>query len=277
MTTVVPRRRARPYLILTPFRLLSAMLGDPRQLLSRLAGIIPYARNLWRFWRLQTPTAPALRLDLGKLHPRLSDRFSPAGSASGHYFHQDIWAARHIYEARPQLHVDIGSRVDGFISHLLVFRDVYVLDVRPIHTNASGFRFIGGDARRLPFQDDSIASISSLHAIEHIGLGRYGDAVDPQGSSTAIAELARVLAPLGRLYFSVPVGRERLEFDAHRIFRPSTILDEFAGLKLIEFAAVDDDGSLVEHVAPSAFNEASYACGLFLFEKPPRHSASSQP
>jgi SAM-dependent methyltransferase len=272
---VTSRGRGRSYLVLTPFRLVSATVGDPRQLVSRLVGIIPYVRNMLVFWRRQTSTAPSLRLDLGKLHPRLSDRYAPAGSASGHYFHQDIWAARHIYESRPSLHLDVGSRVDGFISHLLVFRNVYVVDVRPIQTDASGLRFVGGDARRLPFQSESIASISSLHAIEHVGLGRYGDAVDPQGFSAAIAELTRVLAPGGSLYFSVPVGRERLEFDAHRVFRPSTILEEFAELTLTEFAAVDDDGSFVEHAAPSAFNDASYACGLFLFEKPTQQPADS--
>jgi hypothetical protein len=116
--------------------------------------------------------------------------------------------------------------------------------------------------------DHSVESLSSLHAVEHFGLGRYGDHIDPRGCFRAMQSLARVLRVGGTLYFSVPIGRERLEFNAHRIFSPATILDSFRGLTLKSFAAVDDDGLLDPHATPEGYSAARYACGLFEFSKP---------
>jgi hypothetical protein len=57
-----------------------------------------------------------------------------------------------------------------------------------------------------------------MHVIEHIGLGRYGEALDPDGDLKAIRELVRVLAAGGNLLVVVPVGRPRIQFNAHRIY-----------------------------------------------------------
>jgi SAM-dependent methyltransferase len=121
----------------------------------------------------------------------------------------------------------------------------------------------------MPFDDDSVPSLSSLHVIEHIGLGRYGDTVDPNGYLKAAAELCRVLAPGGRLLLGTPVGRERVCFDAHRVFDPETIVQAFEELVLAEFLLIDDAGRGV--IAGASFEQArrcEYGCGLFVFEKP---------
>ena len=65
---------------------------------------------------------------------------------------------------------------------------------------------------------------------EHIGLGRYGDPLDPLGTRKAAAELQRVLAPGGQLLFSLPVGRPRVEFNAHRVHDPHEVASWFDGL-----------------------------------------------
>jgi hypothetical protein len=83
-------------------------------------------------------------------------------------------------------------------------------------------------------------------------------------------ELQRVLAPGGRLYLSVPVGQERLEFDAHRVFDPATIIRQFPELILEEFSVVNDAGNFIERTDPAPFRDAWYACGLFIFERPGR-------
>jgi SAM-dependent methyltransferase len=103
--------------------------------------------------------------------------------------------------------------------------------------------------------------------MEHVGLGRYGDNVDPNGCFGGIRELQRVLAPGGRLYFSVPIGHERVEFDAHRVLAPETVLQSFDELTLREFSVIDDSGRLLEYASASNFSGADYACGLFLFER----------
>lgn len=104
---------------------------------------------------------------------------------------------------------------------------------------------------------------------EHIGLGRYGDPLDPEGTKKAARELARVLAPRGNLYFSVPVGKPRVCFNAHRIHSPEQILDYFYDLELVQFSGIGDDRTFRQDMAPSDLAEASCACGLFHFTKKP--------
>lgn len=201
--------------------------------------------------------------------PALGEATQQAGVASGHYFHQDLWAARKIYETKPPTHVDVGSRVDGFVAHVLTFMPVEVVDIRPLESQVEGLTFRRMSAVSLAdFSDDSIQSLSCLHALEHFGLGRYGDEIDPDAPFRAVDALSRVLAPGGHLYLSVPVGRERLEFNAHRIFNPSTVVDAFVSLRLLEFSAVTDGGDLVRNCDLRTVAESEYACGLFEFTKP---------
>jgi len=102
---------------------------------------------------------------------------------------------------------------------------VKVIDVRPLKSRIKGLDFIQADATELKgIKSNSIKSLSSLHAVEHFGLGRYTDPIGPDSWKKAINSLERVLAKGGKLYFSVPIGKERLNFNAHRVFDPQTIL-----------------------------------------------------
>jgi SAM-dependent methyltransferase len=207
-------------------------------------------------------------LTFGDLEPILTDFAAQAGIARGHYFHQDLWAARRIYARRPSHHVDIGSRIDGFVAHVLTFMPITVVDIRALDSNVEGLTFVRGDMCRLDaFKTGSVDSVSCLHAIEHVGLGRYGDPVDPRGWHVAIRELARIVAPGGRLYLGTPIGRERVCFNSQRVFSPATIIDALSDLQLAAFSAVDDDDRLVANVTPDAFAHARNACGLFEFTK----------
>lgn len=202
------------------------------------------------------------------LNPVLHNVSEAAGYTSGHYFHQDLWAARKIYDRRPAAHVDVGSQIGGFVSHLLTFMEVTCIDVRPMQDSVWGLRFVQDDATEMRrFADGSVDSLSSLHAIEHFGLGRYGDPVDPDGHRKALRSFARVLSPGGRLYLGVPIGRERVEFNACRVLAPATVL-EAVGLPLLSFSAVDDEGNFHEAARPDDFRASHMACGLFEFTKP---------
>lgn len=183
-----------------------------------------------------------------------------------HYFHQSAWMARQLARKKPALHVDVGSDI-GLLGVLSAFVLTLFVDYRPLRAHPVGLMPIAGDITRLPFADDSVVSLSSLHVIEHIGLGRYGDPIDPLGHVNGLRELERVLARDGRLYLSAPVGRERVCFNAHRVFAIRTILDALPSLQVLSFGLVDDDGNFADGVDFSRAGDLSYGCGMLVLTK----------
>ena len=240
--------------------------GDPRAAFRSVRNLPRFVRTVAQY-RAACSGGP-FPLTASDLYPALQDFDADAGEATGHYFFQDLWAARKIFQRRPECHIDVGSRIDGFVAHLLTFMPVTVIDVRPLTSRIPGLDFVRADATNLDgFSDRSVDSVSSLHAIEHFGLGRYGDSVDPDGWRKALLALQRVLRPGGRLYLSVPVGRERLCFNAHRIFSPMRVIETVAELDLVSFAGVDDSGRFLDGVKPERLANQEYACGLFEFTR----------
>lgn len=203
---------------------------------------------------------------------RRIDWYLQVGDATGttpfdaHYFYQSAWAARKIAQHRPVLHVDIGSQID-LLAPLSGFVDVEFVDIRPLEVSLSGFRNVKGSILDLPYADQSVHSLSCLHVVEHIGLGRYGDELDARGTWKACKELQRVLSKEGQLYLSTPVGRERVEFNAHRIHSPATILQLFDELHLADFASVDDQGLFKANAKPEDCLNCSYGLGMFQFTR----------
>ena len=183
-----------------------------------------------------------------------------------HYFFQGAWLARRLQQQKPALHVDLGSSVLT-ISTVSAHVDTVFVDYRPIKANLKGMTPVAGNIVNLPFASNSLASLSCLHVIEHIGLGRYGDPIDPQGSIKAAHELQRVLKRGGLLYLSVPVGRKRVDFNAHRVFAPNHVPELFEQLQLLEFSYVDDSGTFYENWNSVDAANNQYACGMYLFSK----------
>ncbi len=259
--------KIRP-LVAVPFRMILSLTGiNPLEFGKNISGLAPYIRD-WVAYNQATVPKASFSIRLANLHPRLGDRYHNAGTAGGDYFHQDLWVARKIFAANPCEHWDIGSRIDGFIAHLLTFRTVNVIDIRKLESNISGLIFHEGDVTTLQIPDSFIESLSCLHAMEHVCLERYGDPIDPWGCFKGMQELQRVLAPGGKLYFSVPIGKERVEFNAHRVFDPFTVTETFSSLAMLEFAAVNELGDLIEPAKLEDFRTVRSACGLFVFEKP---------
>lgn len=167
------------------------------------------------------------------LYPCLEDKtvFTPLEPT---YFFQDTWAARKIFEINPSYHYDVGSSVTT-MAIISQFVPVTMIDIRPIDLMLNNFDFLKGSILDLPFEDNSIESISSLCVVEHIGLGRYGDPIDPWGSEKAIKELKRVLEAGGNLLITIPIDtRNRIYFNAHRAFTRDYIMELFSDMKLIE-------------------------------------------
>ena len=198
-------------------------------------------------------------------YPCLFDRV-PTTPFDAHYFYQDVWAFKAIQASGASSHVDVGARAI-LVGMLTAVTKVTFVDMRPLAVSLENFDSRQGSILALPFDDNSITSLSCLHVAEHIGLGRYGDPSDPMGTQKATRELARVLAPTGSLYFSVPVGKSRVCFNAHRIHSPQQILDYFGDLELTEFSGIDDTVTFRQKIDPEDLADASYACGLFQFTK----------
>jgi len=217
----------------------------------------------WRRYRHMEDAEPLTLVDSW---PQLHDRTSRT-PFDAHYFWANGWAMRRIVAQRPRRHVDVGSQV-VFVNLLSAVVPVVFVDYRPLEVQIDGLDCRCGDILHLPFEDRSVESLSCLHVTEHIGLGRYGDPLNPHGTRQACAELRRVLAPGGWLYFAIPVGRQRVCFNAHRIHPPATIAAYFSDLHLVEFSGVHDDGRYVQGVTSDGFVDSQYACGLFRFQRP---------
>jgi hypothetical protein len=203
--------------------------------------------------------------------PILNEFSTAGGTSSGHYFHQDLLVASQIFKNNPRRHVDVGSRVDGFCAHVASFREIEVIDINPTRvSNHSNLKF-----EVLDLMTSSLGkttdSLSCLHAIEHFGLGRYGDPIDPTGHIKGFQNLIRMLEKGGTLYISFPIStRPRVVFNAHRIFHPKDIF-EWNGcdnLNLIGFDYVDDIGDLHRNANVNEIkSDLSYGCGIYTFSK----------
>ena len=206
--------------------------------------------------------------------PILSDFNAEGGTSSGHYFHQDLLVASMIFAKNPKRHVDVGSRVDGFCAHVAAFREITVIDINP--TRDSNHPNLIFETRDLmsgqvePITD----SLSCLHAIEHFGLGRYGDPINPNGHLQGFENLVKMLSQDGTLYISFPISNiPRVGFNAHRIFHPREILNwpSSSALQLERFDYVDDRGNLHARINLMGLDKSLvYGCGIYTFRKSSR-------
>lgn len=229
-----------------------------------------FPRYIYQFINFWIKTKKAQQIPpIGTPFPCMLDRYESAGSLPKHYFHQDLWAARKVYQNNPEHHIDVGSRIDGFIAHILTFRDVEILDVRPMTSNISGITFRQADLiQSADLPSDICDSLSCLHALEHFGLGRYGDPIDPEGHIKGLQSLTKLLKPNGTLLLSVPIGLERVEFNAHRVFSVETILTlTEPDYELISFAYIDDHDKLHNITKQIETPDMIYGCGLFELKK----------
>lgn len=218
----------------------------PGRLFSAIRGWKRYVEDRKRFRSLYESE----NLEWGRELPILNEWNETSGGL-GAYFLQDLTVARWVLEAAPKRHVDVGSRIDGFIGHLAVFREVDVIDIRPSPATISGIHFHQLDMmEKLPTHWAEYAdSLSCLHSIEHFGLGRYGDELDPNGHLKGLIQLKRMVKPGGTLYLSAPIGPPRIEFNAHRVFAAQTLLDWFSdGWNIEKFAIIDDNNRLTHDV-----------------------------
>ena len=239
---------------------------NPRYLIYSILGLPRYARDLFKFRKQYQ----------GKMEimPCLHDWFEEGGSTKTEYFWQDLYIAQKINHANPSKHVDIGSRVDGFVAHVASFREIEVFDIRQITSEIPNITFKQADLMN-PIIDyiDYSDSLSCLHALEHFGLGRYGDEINVDGYKLGLVNMTKILKKDGIFYLSTPVGIEKVAFNAHRIFNPvelKLILNDI-GFQLTEFAWFGHNNKIIKSLDIDAdlikLSQQSYSLGIFTFVK----------
>ncbi len=243
------------------YRLVSPII-DPIHTYSGVVGYPRFLKDILSYKRKQ----PESSIKIQNLYPIFSDRLSIT-PFDAHYFFQGIWLLKHLLKNKPTKHIDVGSKYElsGYIS--LITKSEFV-DIRPINTHLKNLSVVRGDILHLPYLNNSLLSVSSLHVVEHIGLGRYGDSINPDGTILACKELSRVLKPGGTLYLSLPIGKPRICFNAHRIHNPLDITEYCSDLQLKTFSVVTDSGEFIEDTKPERYAAATYSCGMYMFQKP---------
>ncbi len=256
-----------------PLKLLGMIGFDPLKTARFIRNAPGYFLDLWKLKKQEK--ASSRRFRLGRLYPCLDDKYEENGQIKGHYFHQDLLVAKRIHHNNPVLHVDIGSRIDGFVAHVASFRHLEVFDIRPMKNKIPNVNFIQANLMN-PISNnlvDYCDSLSCLHAIEHFGLGRYGDPLEYDGYLRGLDNAFRVLKSGGKFYFSTPIGPQRIEFNAHRVFSMDYLIELFEGKYHIDhFFFVDDRGELTENASLNQHNIQSnfgcnYGCGIFEMTK----------
>ncbi|MGK6351977.1 DUF268 domain-containing protein [Parapedobacter sp. DT-150] len=214
-------------------------------------------------------TARRFRLDPSLFYPCFDEATSET-EFDRHYVYHPAWAMRIVKALNPAQHVDISSTLH-FCSMLSAIVPAAFYDYRPADLVLDNLTSSFADLTKLPFEDGSVESISCMHTVEHIGLGRYGDPLDYDGDLKAISELKRVVAPGGSLLFVVPLGRESVIcFNAHRIYDKVQVLNLFSDMELMDFTLIPEDGKdggLVVDPPDELLQKQFYACGCFWFKK----------
>lgn len=205
--------------------------------------------------------------NLKDAYPCIKDKTIKTGF-DRHYVYHTSWAARKLKEINPEYHVDVSSSLyfSGIVS---AFLPVKFYDYRPADIQLDNLESLSADLLKLKFEDNSIKSLSCMHVVEHIGLGRYGDKIDKNADLKAISELKRVLARNGSLLFVVPMGKiSKIEFNAHRIYTLKQIKEYFSDLELKEFTLIPEkSGDVICNATETNLENENYACGCFCFIK----------
>ena len=246
----------------------------PSKLFYGFYGLPGYIRDFIKLKKLRGENREFV---FGKIYPILNEKNAQSGNLRNQYFIQDLFFSKIIYQKKPKHHLDIASRIDGFVAQLAVFMEVNVMDIRSQESH-DNIKFQQGDLMNL--STDLIGkfdSISSLHAIEHFGLGRYGDPLNYNGHLNAINNIHKMLKKNGTFYFSVPISvTQRIEFNAHRVFSINYLYEILKNLFHIEeFSLLDDDCKLQESIDLKSYDiskfeeelNIKFGLGMFVLTK----------
>lgn len=202
---------------------------------------------------------------------QLADDTPTTGDFSFCYVAHTGWAARQLAKRKPSKHIDLGSYVYFVSIASAIVERFEFYDIRPANLPLPGLVCGKADLTSLPFEDDSVESISCLHTMEHVGLGRYGDQVNAIGDLHAANQLKRVLKPGGTLLMVLPMNQNpAVVFNAHRLYSYPMVESMFAPLRVEEFAVIKHvgghryiDPATPDDIIRGQFNVDDTGCFVF--------------
>lgn len=227
--------------------------------------VVRFFEYLGEYFKYKGKNDQRFPMKFREIYPCLNDKISTT-PFDRHYVYHPSWAARVLARTRPEYHVDISS-ILSFGSIVSAFIPVRFYDYRPADLNLENYESGFADLKKLSFETGSIPSISCMHTIEHIGLGRYGDEIDPTGDLKAINELKRVAKRGGDILFVTPVGPPKIQFNSQRVYAYEQIIEYFSGCELVEFSLIPDAGPMIIHADPRLVPQQKFGCGCFWFKK----------
>lgn len=118
---------------------------------------------------------------------------------------------------------------------------------------------------------DTVVAISSL---DHDGLGRYGDPLNPDGDLESMSKIARMVKPGGYMFVTVPVGSDMIVFNLLRRYGPirlPRLLDAAA-----DFTVVDRLGWEEERLTATPDFRHSYEPVIVLRKLESTHTTAAE-
>ena len=136
-----------------------------------------------------------------------------------YYGETDLWLYQALekYPIRGKDVAIVGSTIPWYESIIIAYGGrPTTIEYNTIVTDDKRFTPITVEEfNQNPRKFDVILSISS---IEHDGLGRYGDPINPKGDLEFMARAKKLLKEDGAMILAVPFGRDCLCWNAHRIY-----------------------------------------------------------
>ena len=213
-----------------------------------------------------------------KIYPCFHDNINQVSIIQNEYFIQDLYVANIVKNLPSTLHVDIGSRLDGFVSQCSLVKDLISYDYRQESQLKYGIHFSHVDLLdydcvygALNSHHGQRISISCLHTLEHLGLGRYGDKLSLQAFENGLSNLLLSTPVNSSLIISFPVGIPRIYFNAHRIIDIDTVIKyldnhnfefvEFSTIIRGEIVSSRDQIDINKHI--ESIRSVDYALAIF--------------
>lgn len=105
-------------------------------------------------------------------------------------------------------------------------------------------------------QENFYDYVITYSSIEHSGLGRYGDPLNPNGDIESMGVINKSLKNNGIIFWGAPVGgRDVLTWNAHRVYGKIRLPLLFKNFKIIKWHGLDESALKINKIYPSGIRQ----------------------